>query len=165
MKLLLTGNSGSGKSTYAARLATENGLVQLALDSIVWEPNQIAVPRPIERARSDLSLFLARHDAWVIEGCDGDLIEQALPSCSSLVFLNPGPAVCLENNRRRPWESHKYDSAEAQERMLPNLLAWVESYYTRSDPRSYAFHRRLFDGYAGDKREIRDRVTSADLAV
>jgi adenylate kinase family enzyme len=156
MKVLLTGNSGSGKSTYAARLAAENGLALLALDSIVWEPHRIAVPRPPERVRADLSLFLDRNDGWVIEGCDGDLIEQALPACSSLVFLNPGPGVCLENNRRRPWESHKYDSPEAQQGMLANLLAWVESYYTRNDPRSYSFHRRLFDGYAGDKCEVRD---------
>jgi adenylate kinase family enzyme len=156
MKLLVTGNSGSGKSTYAARLATVNGLVCLELDSIVWEPHQIAVPRPLERVRSDLSRFLAKHDRWVLEGCDGDLIAQALPSCSSLVFLNPDRTVCLENNRRRPWEPHKYDSVEDQERMLPHLLAWVESYYTRDDPRSYSFHRRLFDDYPGDKREIRD---------
>jgi adenylate kinase family enzyme len=162
MKLLLMGNSGSGKSTCAARLAADNGLVCLELDSIVWEPHQIAVPRPLEQARADLSRFLASNAGWVVEGCDGDLIEQALPFCSSLLFLNPGPAACVENNRRRPWEPHKYDSPEAQERMLPHLLAWVESYYTRDDPRSYAYHRRLFDGHAGDKREICDlrEVTS-----
>jgi hypothetical protein len=39
--------------------------------------------------------------------------------------------------------------------MLAPLLAWIEAYYTRSGPQSYAFHRRLFDAHTGAKREIR----------
>ena len=48
-----------------------------------------------------------------------------------------------------------YDT-DAAARMLPPLLAWVESYYTRTDPRSYSFHRRLFDGFGGSRRELRE---------
>jgi adenylate kinase family enzyme len=156
LRTLIFGNSGSGKSTYARRLATEHGLELLELDGIVWEPRQIAVPRPLGRVHADLEAFVTRHERWVMEGCDGDLIELALPACSELVLMNPGLEVCLENNHRRPWEPHKYDAPADQERMLPALLAWVESYYTRTDPRSYAFHRRVFDAYMGPKREVRD---------
>jgi adenylate kinase family enzyme len=155
-RLLIMGNSGSGKSSYAAKLASEVDLAYLELDSIVWEPHKIAVARSFDCARADLFAFMGSNGRWVIEGCDGDLIDAALPACSELVFMNPGLAVCLENNRRRPWEPHKYDSPEDQDRMLANLLAWVEGYYTRTDPRSYVFHRRLFDGYSGHKREIQD---------
>lgn len=159
MRTLIFGNSGSGKSTYARELVTEHGLELLELDAIVWEPHQIAVPRAPERVHADLATFLERHRRWVMEGCDGDLIELALPACSELVLMNPGLEACLENNRRRPWEPHKYDTAADQERMLPALLAWVEGYYTRTDPRSYAFHRRVFDAFAGPRREL--RATSA----
>jgi adenylate kinase family enzyme len=151
VRLLVTGNSGSGKSTYARA----SSLPCLELDIIVWEPHHIAVARAPAVVRADLAAFLASHDAWVIEGCDGDLVELALPHCSELVFMNPGLAACLANNRRRPYEPHKYDSPADQERMLPALLAWVESYYTRTDPRSYAFHRRIFDAFTGPKRELR----------
>ncbi|HEX7841204.1 MAG TPA: hypothetical protein VF469_27185 [Kofleriaceae bacterium] len=156
MRIAILGNSGSGKSTYAARLAVETGAARLELDGIVWELRQIAVARPAEAVRADLAAFLAAHEAWVIEGCDGDLIEAVLAAAPGLelVFLNPGAAVCVANNRRRPWEPHKYADPADQERMLPHLLAWVESYYTRDDPRSYAWHRRVFDGYAGPKREL-----------
>jgi adenylate kinase family enzyme len=154
VKLVVIGNSGSGKSTFARRAAEEHGLVRFELDAIVWEPRQIAVLRPAESARADLAAFLRAHERWVIEGCYGDLAEAALPACSELVFLNPGVAVCQANNRRRPWEPHKYDSAADQERMLPNLLAWVEAYYTRSDACSYAYHRRVFDAFTGPKREL-----------
>jgi adenylate kinase family enzyme len=46
MKVLVFGNSGSGKSTYARALAARKGLAHLDLDSIVWEPGKIAVQRP-----------------------------------------------------------------------------------------------------------------------
>jgi adenylate kinase family enzyme len=42
MRVLVFGNSGSGKSTYARSLAVREGLTHLDLDSVVWEPNQIA---------------------------------------------------------------------------------------------------------------------------
>lgn len=42
MKVIVIGNSGSGKSTHARTLAKEHGLEHLDLDSIMWEPNQIA---------------------------------------------------------------------------------------------------------------------------
>jgi len=155
MKLVVIGNSGSGKSTWARRAASEHGLTYLELDMIVWEPGQIAVERSDEAKRADLAAFIASHERWVMEGCDGDLAAAALPACTELVFMNPGAAACVANNRRRPWEPHKYASAEDQDRKLPFLLEWVEIYYTREDVRSYAYHRRLFDGFAGPKREIR----------
>ncbi len=154
MKLVVIGNSGSGKSTFARRAAAEHALAYLELDAIVWEPYQIGVARPIAAARADLAAFVARHERWVVEGCYGELAAAALPSCSELIFMNPGLAACLANNRRRPWEPHKYDAAADQERMLPNLLAWVEAYYTRDDSLSYAYHRRMFDAFAGAKREL-----------
>ena len=160
MRIVIIGNSGSGKSTLAARLEREQGLARLELDNIVWEPGQIAVPRPADAARADLAAFVRAHERWVIEGCDGDLASAALPAATELLFLNPGCDACLANNRRRPWEPHKYASAAAQDAMLAPLLAWVAGYYTRGaeDPRSYAFHRQLFDGHAGSKREITQAV-------
>ena len=155
MRLLIIGNSGSGKSTLARQAATTERVPHLELDSIVWEPHQIAVARPLDAVHADLDAFIAEHPAWVIEGCDGDLAERALPTCTELVFMNPGVDVCTANNRRRPWEPHKYDSAADQESKLSFLLDWVASYYTRDDARSYAFHRKLFDGFTGAKREQR----------
>lgn len=154
MRIVMIGNSGSGKSTYAKHLGRLHDLAYLELDMIVWEPNQIAVARPPDAVRADLSHFIATHPHWVIEGCDGDLAEAALPSCTELVFMNPGLEACLAHNRARPWEPHKYASAADQDRMLAFLLTWVESYYSRTDARSYAFHRRLYDAHSGPKREL-----------
>lgn len=153
MRILVFGNSGSGKSTYARALAARHALAHLDLDSIVWEPGKIAVQRPAEAIAASLDDFLARHATWVIEGCYGELVRAAAPHCSELVFLNPGREACLANNRRRPWEPHKYASPEAQDAMLANLQAWVGGYYERDDDWSYRRHRELFDGHPGIKTE------------
>lgn len=163
MRLLILGNSGSGKSTLAKAVSERHGLPHLDLDTIVWEPGQIAVARTAEAVRADLDAFISVHPAWVIEGCYGELIEMAAPASTELLFLNPGLDACLANNRRRPWEPHKYVSPEAQDTMLGKLQAWVEGYYSRDDAWSLAAHRRVFDAHPGRKREATLALTPADL--
>lgn len=154
MRVLIMGNSGSGKSYRAQAMAAQHGLAHLDLDTIVWEPGLIAVPRAPEQVRAELLAFVEGNASWIAEGCYGDLVEAALPFCSELVFMNPGLEVCLENNRRRPWEPHKYASMEAQQSKLAFLLEWVAGYYTRDDAMSYARHRQIVDGFSGNKTEV-----------
>lgn len=154
MRVLIIGNSGSGKSTVARTLAAGHGLVHLDLDTLVWETGKIAVARPVDEAVADLLDFLNSHDNWVVEGCYGDFAEVALPFCSEFVFMNPGKDVCVAHNWQRPWEPHKYASKEKQDSMLPFLLDWVGKYYERDDSCSYAWHRRIFDAFQGNKREL-----------
>jgi adenylate kinase family enzyme len=160
MRIVIIGNSGSGKSTFARRLAAD-GTPMLDLDTIVWEPNQIAVARPLAAVHADLDAFCAR-DSWIAEGCYGDLAERVLVHEPELVFMNPGEAACLRNCRARPWEPHKYASKAAQDDKLEFLLGWVSDYYRRDDATSYARHRALFDAYGGLKREVCDALRASN---
>lgn len=74
-KILIFGNSGSGKSTMARQLSQEHELPHLDLDAIVWEPNRIAVQHSRKVIAASLEAFLDEHDHWVIEGCYGELVE------------------------------------------------------------------------------------------
>ena len=161
MKVLVFGNSGSGKSTYARTFAAREGLAHLVLDSIVWEPGKIAVQRSTESVIADLRSFLDSHSAWVIEGCYGDLVEAASAHCTLMVFLNPGVEVCLANNAARPWEPHKYASRKHQNAMLTKLQEWVLDYYQREDAWSYRAHREIFDSFTGPKMEHREAAAYA----
>lgn len=160
-RLVIFGNSGSGKSTLARQLAAEHGLSHLDLDTLAWLPEPPPRRRPPAESAAAITTFVDAHERWVIEGCYADLLAVALPRCTRAVFLNPGVEACIANARRRPWEPHKYESREAQDANLEMLIAWIRAYETRRDELSLEAHRRLFDGFAGDKVEIVERATGA----
>jgi adenylate kinase family enzyme len=151
-RILIFGNSGSGKTTMARRLVEELGVVHLDLDTMAWRSpgERLSVAESGARIRT----FLEANPAWVIEGCYGDLLEVVVPFCEELRFLNPGIEACLANCRSRPWEPHKYETPEEQERMLDFLLDWVREYPMRSDEYSLARHREIFDRFPGPKQEF-----------
>ena len=152
MKILVFGNSGSGKSHFSQRLAAKNGLRVLDLDTVVW--SAVAVFRPEHEIIAELLRFVQTNPSWIIEGCYGRWMEHLLPHATEMVFMNPGEAACLSNCLARPWEAHKYSSKEEQDAKLAFLLDWVRGYYSRSGDMSLDAHRRLFDSYDGKKREI-----------
>jgi len=162
MKIAILGNSGSGKSTLARRVAAATSSPVLDLDTIVWQPNLIAVPRPEADVLEDLEAFCTANDQWIIEGCYADVIDASLRWEPELVLLNPGEEVCLRHCRARPWEPHKYASKVEQDAHLSFLLGWVADYYGRDGRMSLRAHRDVFERYAGRKREIVDE--SAILA-
>ena len=155
MKVVILGNSGSGKTTMAGRLVERHGLALLDLDTIAWSA-------PGERKRfsesiGDLQAFVNDHaSGWVIEGSYGDLAEAALAHCTELRFLNPGIAACIANCEARPFEPHKYASPEEQDANLDMLKDWVRQYETRADTYGLAYHRRVYASFDGEKREYTD---------
>lgn len=153
-RFAILGNAGSGKSTLAAWLATRGGLVSLDLDSVAWEPEQPAVRRPIAMARAAVKAFCGSHQAWVVEGCYSELVEEALAFQPRLIFLDPGFDRCLAKCRSRPWEPHKYATRAEQDAMLGPLLAWVAAYESREDSMSLRAHQEVFARYAGPKVEF-----------
>jgi adenylate kinase family enzyme len=158
MRIAIIGNSGSGKSMLARRLAKGSSTPVLDLDTIVWEPNQIAFARDPDEVRADLEQFCSSHSEWIIEGCYATCILAVLSYQPELIFLEPGREVCIGNCRNRPWEPHKYASRADQDSMLDFLLDWVGDYYRRDDDRSLKAHQALFDGYPGPKRLLRNCV-------
>lgn len=157
-RIVIFGNSGSGKSTMARSLAREYGLAHLDLDSLAWDSP--GVRRSMEASTLAICEFVGAHSEWVVEGCYGDLLEQVVPTATELRFLNPGVEACIRNCRARPWEPEKYPSKEAQDQMLGFLLSWVREYENRSDEYSLARHRQLFQSFPGAKREY---TAPADL--
>jgi adenylate kinase family enzyme len=158
---VLVGNSGSGKSTLAARLARGGDLPHLDLDTLAWEPGTPPRRRVVADSARAITAFLGVNDRWVIEGCYADLLDVALPRCTTLVWLDPGIEACVANARLRPWEPHKYPSKAAQDANLDMLIGWIRDYEARRDVFSRAAHRALFDGFAGDKHALRSREAIA----
>lgn len=154
MRVAILGNSGSGKSSLARALALATNCRVLDLDTVAWEPQAAAVLRPAEEAQAAVREFCRLDDHWVVEGCYADLVAASFPFRPKVLFLNPGVQACSANCKTRPWEPHKFASAQEQASNLPPLLTWVAEYYTREGDLSLRAHRARFSGYPGEKREL-----------
>lgn len=161
MNIVIYGNSGSGKTTLARQLASTRGAAVLSLDAIAWMGGvERALHKECVRAMHE---FMAAHEAWIMEGCYGSLVEAALPHAELLIFLNPGVAACVSNCRARPWEPDKFASPEEQDRMIESLIEWVKQYETRDDEFGLACHRRIYDAFLGRKIERNETASAMEL--
>lgn len=153
-RVLIFGNSGSGKSTLAKKLCDSKGLAHLDLDTLAWDNTAPPQRKSLDESICQIREFIDSSESWVVEGCYADLLEQLLPLCDELIFMNLPLAECIANAKARPWEPHKYESKAAQDANLEMLIEWIKQYDQRTDEFSYSAHRRLFDDFTGQKREI-----------
>lgn len=159
IRIVIFGNSGSGKSTLASHLATTNNLAHLDLDTIAWAKTETPTRLPLADSRAVIDQYLSSHKQWVIEGCYADLLGMVVPHATEIIFLNPGVDDCIDNCKNRPWEPHKYDSPEAQDKNLAMLIDWVKQYPQRTDEFSLQAHQQLFNDFNGNKSEHNANLT------
>ncbi|WP_299805148.1 AAA family ATPase [uncultured Shewanella sp.] len=153
-KVVIFGNSGSGKSTLARLLSEQHGLAHLDLDSIAWLVQLTPQRKPLQQAAVEIERFTHKNDSWVIEGCYSDLLQLVIPQASEIIFLNLTINACIANARARPWEPHKYQSKEAQDKNLDMLIDWIGQYEKRQDTFSLMAHELLFTQFNGKKTRI-----------
>ncbi len=82
-RILIIGNSGSGKSWLAARLAERLTIREVNLDTIVWQPggfNQKRLQHEIDHAIQTL----AQEPSWAVEGVFGALAKQLLDAADRI---------------------------------------------------------------------------------
>ena len=151
MKVVLLGNAGAGKSTLARRMTAREPARRLSLDELAFREG--AERRPLEDSIAEALRFIESNESWIVEGCYADIVEPLLAHAEQLIFLNPGVAACIEHCRARPWEPEKFDSAEAQDENLDNLVSWVRQYTERDDEYGLKRHRALFESFPGRKVE------------
>lgn len=153
-KVVIFGNSSSGKSTLAKKICSAEALPHLDLDTLAWLPTTPPERKPLQESKAEILDFINLNTNWVIEGCYSDLLETAIPSSNEVIFMNIPIAQCIDNARNRPWEPHKYPSKEAQDSNLNMLINWIAQYSERTDMFSQVSHTHLYDTYLGKKRMI-----------
>ncbi len=150
-KILVFGNSGSGKSTFAKKLCKERGLAHLDLDTLAWLPTSPPQRKPLAESQLAIEKFMSSYGTWVIEGCYADLLGIAAPHAAQAVYMNLPVALCIENAKNRPWEPHKYASKAEQDQNLAMLIDWISQYPTREDVFSESAHKALYENFSGKK--------------
>ncbi|MFA0250995.1 hypothetical protein AB4480_16010 [Vibrio sp. 10N.261.45.A4] len=92
-KVLIIGNSGSGKTWLSSRLAKRLRVKEISLDSIVWESGGYNQKRP-QKAVDEEMHKLNIQPKWVIEGVFGTLAEKLVGSADTLIFLDMDWSIC-----------------------------------------------------------------------
>lgn len=156
-RLFVIGNSGAGKTTLARSLAEQLGRSCVDLDEVAFA-DQVGTRRPVE-ASIDMLSAQEGLDAAVIEGCYADLMEEMATPDDHLIWLDLPIEDCVANAQQRPWEPHKWPSAELQNAFLPTLIGFIRTYETSAEPTGRPAHRRLFSTFAGTRERHVERLS------
>ena len=152
-RTVVIGNSGSGKTWLAQRLARLRGVPCVHLDDLFWMPGRFDIKRPAADVAAIVDEQL-RVDGWVVEGVFGDLAAQFLPAATQLLWLHLPWAVCEQRLRGRGAQNSHHHGRQASPQDLGELLEWAGAYDTRLTASSEQGHRALFDGFALDRHEL-----------
>ncbi len=94
MKILITGNAGSGKSSFGKKLSEKLSLPLHGLDKIVWEEGWKKTPRD---KKEKLIKEITDKDSWIIEGVS----KKALEKADKVYFLDISTPRCIFNIIKR----------------------------------------------------------------
>nr|WP_180205831.1 AAA family ATPase [Pseudomonas sp. SbOxS1]NYU05996.1 AAA domain-containing protein [Pseudomonas sp. SbOxS1] len=153
-RTLIIGNSGSGKSWLAQRLAERLQVPWTDLDRIHWLSDEHSIARPRAEALA-MARVIAEQERWVIEGVYGWIASELLHRTTALIWLCVADEECVANIRQR--------EANDDERLIA-LLEWAGSYRQREGSSGYTAHRQLFEGFAGCRIQLMGRTEITDFA-
>ena len=131
-RILVIGSGGSGKTTFAQRLAQRSGLPLIHLDSLYWHPGWQATPADTWREKVH---ELLRADAWIMDGNYGGTLDLRLAACDAVVFLDIPRLVCLWRVLKRQLRYRRAGRPElpagCPERLTWEFVSWIWTYPAR----------------------------------
>lgn len=133
-RILIVGCPGSGKSTFARRLAEKTGIPLYHLDAIYWREDRTYLTH--EELIQQLIPIMAQ-DSWIIDGNYNGTMPLRVSYCDEVIMLDYPAEVCLSGVRARigtqrpdmPWVETQED---------PELMDFIRAYPQQSRPKVYA---------------------------
>jgi adenylate kinase family enzyme len=144
LRVIIFGNSGSGKTTVAKNISEASGVRVLNLDSVFWMSSDFDKRRPEDEVYASIAKATCE-PSWIVEGVYGDLIASASCRANVAIWLNLPMSLCLKQLEQR-------DSSA--------LIEWASGYESRSDKFSKVYHQNIYENFAGKKIHV---STQSDL--
>lgn len=155
-RIVIIGNSGSGKTYLAQRLGDHFGYPIVHLDKLFWEPGGFNNKRPKELVYAEIAT-LVQGKNWIVEGVFGELAQEFLVNADQLIWLDLDPESCLNSLRQRGAESSTQLDMQSAAENFQKLLTWAAAYWQRDDLRSYRGHAHLLEEFKGKKVHLQTR--------
>lgn len=163
-RIVIIGNSGSGKTHLGQRLSDRFGHPLIHLDELFWEPGGFSVKRPKALVFADVAR-LAEGERWIVEGVFGELAQEFCPRANHLIWLDLDWTTCEQSLLQRGSQSATQQDPQEAEASFERLLAWAAAYPHRDGPRSQRGHRLIFEQFPGDKTRLTTRTEVADFVA
>ncbi len=150
MRMIIVGNSGSGKTWLAKKLAKVNECQMIHLDNIFWEPGGFNKKRSPEVMAKMIDKYRLG-ESWIAEGVFGELAEKFIERSQYFVWLDIDWPICRDRLLKRRSESKQHMNREQSTEDLRELIEWASRYYERKNARSFEGHKRLINSFHGEK--------------
>ena len=161
-RIIIIGNSGSGKSYLARSLSDQFGYPLIHLDALFWEPGGFNLKRPEEIVYAEIAR-LVQGERWIVEGVFGELAKEFFIRVDCLIWLDLDRESCLNSLAQRGSESSKQLDKESAEENFKKLVQWASAYWEREGPRSWQGHQLLFEEFRAEKLRLNSRETVNDF--
>jgi adenylate kinase family enzyme len=155
-RIVIIGNSGSGKTYLAQRLSGYYGYPIVHLDKLFWEPGGFNVKRPKEIVCAEIAT-LVQDENWIVEGVFGELAQAFFANAEQLIWLDLDQETCLNSLLQRGSEGFNQLDQQSAAENFQKLLTWAAAYWQREDLRSQRGHALLFEQFNGKKICLKTR--------
>lgn len=158
MKIAVIGYSGSGKSTLAGKLAEQQGLEPLYLDTVFWLPGW--KERDRAEMRGLVSGYLDTHEDWVIDGNYSKIcFERRMEEADRIILMQFSALSCLF----RAWKRYRQNKGKSRtsmtegcpEKMNGEFVRWLIYEGRKKGPRE--LYRRVRGLYPEKVVRIRNQ--------
>jgi adenylate kinase family enzyme len=118
-RVLVTGNAGSGKTTFTKLISKELALPAYGLDAIVWKSGWVETPKQERREKIQK---LVDCETWVIDGVSSQIFHAS----DTVFFLDIPIHRCLLNIMRR-FISNGFKTRESLPENCPEYIGFLKA--------------------------------------